>query len=307
MPESPQDAARRRIAAIEALQAQRDAAVSDMQRELYERLLTQAEQTFAQPELLPAFFQQFNATVQLPVVVQFGESLLQLVSFTLDYHQATGTAVGGTLRQLRAPLEGWLRRQFGITDVGGFQPAGYLASYLSDPTPLRTVQQFTYRALASVTGISEYRQGLRTLIEGAPDAKASGLYQRAYQNTQDVYNQSDRVLQGLAADRLQLTAFLYQGGLIESSRPFCRLRNNRVFLREEIERFGTPLDSYGGYTSKAAGEFAGKSSPYEPLVDCGGYNCRHQLHALANSAAMTLRPELKEVNGRLVLPASAAD
>lgn len=295
---TPEDAAARRSAAIEALQEKLRTQVSAMEHELYAGLLAKLQQSYEQPETLTKLFDEFNRVVQLPVLQQFGEAILSLVELNVSYHAAAQTAPAAALRTLRAPLEAWLRRQFGVAADGTLTPGGYLSQFSQDPTSLRTVQQYTYRALSSGQGLDAYRKGLRELIEGNPSG-GEGLYQQAYSQAYDVYNQADRQLQGLAADRLGLAAALYQGALIAGSRPFCVARNNRVFLRAEIALFGTPEDTYGGYSDKATGDFSGKTEPYDPLTDCGGWNCRHQLHFLPNGAAIRLRPELVEKDGNL--------
>ncbi len=118
--------------------------------------------------------------------------------------------------------------------------------------------------------------------------------QRLYEQSYDDLNRADRVLQGMAADRLGLKAYIYQGGLIKSSRPFCVVRNGKCFADFEVAAFGTKADKFGGYTNKADGLFSGKSEPYEPLADAGGYNCRHGLHAVPNVVALRMRPDLAE-------------
>ena len=45
--------------------------------------------------------------------------------------------------------------------------------------------------------------------------------------------------------------------------------------------------------------FAGKpETGYNPIVDLGGYNCRHRLDWVSDQVAFRLRPELKEKYGK---------
>ncbi len=106
----------------------------------------------------------------------------------------------------------------------------------------------------------------------------------------------------MAAKELGLQAYLYQGGLIKSSRLFCKKRDGKVFTDFEIARFGTVKDAYGGYTNKAEGVFSGKTEPYDPVVDLGGYGCRHGLSAIPNVLALRMRADLAEdKEGRLYI------
>jgi hypothetical protein len=89
---------------------------------------------------------------------------------------------------------------------------------------------------------------------------------------------------------------LYQGGIIATTRPFCKKRNGKVFTRDEIKLFGTSKDKFGGYERKGDGYFKGKyKSGYNPLTDAGCYNCRHFYNWISNRLAIRLRPELKPI------------
>lgn len=121
-------------------------------------------------------------------------------------------------------------------------------------------------------------------IEGAINGK-----------TFDTFQGYDRNIQKGMANDLNLEYAIYQGGLIKTSREFCIERNDRVFSTEEIEKFGTSADAYGGYTDKATGEFDGKSEPYNPFTNLGGWNCRHHLDYISDElAALLLKDQKKE-------------
>jgi len=71
------------------------------------------------------------------------------------------------------------------------------------------------------------------------------------------------------AEELDITHFLYSGGLIETSREFCRERDGNIYTMEEIQRWdndqGLPADIY-----------------------LGGYNCRHELLPIDKATAESL-------------------
>ncbi len=106
--------------------------------------------------------------------------------------------------------------------------------------------------------------------------------------TFDSFQQYDRQLHFNTAMDLGIEYFIYQGGLIKTSRAFCIKRNDRVFHKDEIALFGTPNDKYTGYTDKSKGEFDGKTKPYNPFVDCGGHSCRHFLDGISSELAEEL-------------------
>lgn len=108
----------------------------------------------------------------------------------------------------------------------------------------------------------------------------------------DPYVKLDRFIGGKYAVDLQLNYAIYQGGIIGTSRPFCIERNNKVFSRDEIMKFGTSADEFGGYDDKATGHFQGKPDPYNPFIDIGGFRCRHAFDWISDELAFHLRPEL---------------
>ncbi|NVO33220.1 hypothetical protein [Hymenobacter lapidiphilus] len=286
MPDTPQDLARRRLAAIEALQEQiRTLVGPNLERELLEGLLSRLQQVMNEPALLASLLDEFTQAVHLPVLSFVGQALLELPSLTLAYFAGLGGATD--YAALRAPLRDYLQTVFGLDAAGTPLPGGLLYTYAGDQRIKRALLSYGYRALTSGTGLVEYRAGLTQLITGGADS--GGLYTRLHERAYDLFNESDRVLQGMVAEQAGFTAFLYLGGLIKTSRPFCRARNGRVWLRNEIAAWKRL-------------EFSGKPDPYEPMVQLGGYSCRHALNALPNDIAMQLRPELREgPDGRLTL------
>jgi hypothetical protein len=287
---TPTEAAAQRLAAITDLQAQLAGHIDTAQRELLRGLLARLEDTYADPSTVASILAEYQATVALPLAVFYAQALLTLPLHTATYF-ATLDVAG--YQQLRAPLASFLEQRLGVTAAGQPIAGGWLSTIIGDTTAQREVLTYAYQAQASGAGLEAYRAGLTDLVAGANNA-TQGLIGKLYREVADSFNQNDRQLQQLSAQRLGLSAYLYQGGLIASSRPFCVTRNGKVFLDWEVEAFGTKADAYGGYTNKAEGLFSGKSQPYDPFVDCGGWNCRHGLHAIPNLVALRLRPELAE-------------
>ena len=80
--------------------------------------------------------------------------------------------------------------------------------------------------------------------------------------------------------------FIYNGGLIKSSRAFCIVRNGKVFANMEAEEWEndptlTAIPSKENYTW---------------YIERGGYNCRHSIDFIAEDIALVLRPDLKNLD-----------
>jgi hypothetical protein len=72
---------------------------------------------------------------------------------------------------------------------------------------------------------------------------------------------------------------IYEGGEIETTRNFCEQRNRKVFSEQEINSW-RDLSWQGKNTIG-----------YNPIFDCGGYNCRHKLRWIGTELALKLRGE----------------
>jgi hypothetical protein len=90
--------------------------------------------------------------------------------------------------------------------------------------------------------------------------------------------------------------------VIKDSRDFCVCHNDKVFSVDEAQEWKTWTPSKGkypeGYTIQQKDINAVPSylsyPGYDPLVDAGGYNCRHIMGFISDSLAEKLRPDLKK-------------
>ncbi len=182
--------------------------------------------------------------------------------------------------------------RLGVNRQGGVIKGGYLDSLIRDETVKNDVKKLTYKAIVSerITK-KEYIQSVRELVKG--NENKMGALDRHFDTfAYDTFTQHDRSVSWEYANKLGLNYAKYMGGLVEDSRPFCVVRNGKVFSKEEILKFGTPQDTYGGYTNKSKGQFKGKPLEYDPILDCGGYRCRHSLNFMTEKEAKRRRPDL---------------
>ena len=132
--------------------------------------------------------------------------------------------------------------------------------------------------MSNFDGVSlwQMREDLnKTLIEKASIEKYFSRW------THDIYVQYDRIGENQLRKKLGLTFAMYVGGEIETSREFCIERNGEVFHESEIMKW---VDL----------EWQGKpESGYNPIIDCGGYNCRHKLRWISKELAARKRPEVR--------------
>jgi len=150
------------------------------------------------------------------------------------------------------------------------------------------IKQVTISLLSDPNGIDlvQLRKALKQKVIG------NKLAQRYFSRwTHDLYSQMQRVGANRMRIELGLRFAIYQGGLIATSRDFCEQRNRQCFSDEEIMSWK---------------ELKWEGKPeigYNPIIDCGGYNCRHRLDWISDEMAKRLRPDLfgKKVVNQMTL------
>ena len=176
---------------------------------------------------------------------------------------------------------------------------GFLDSIVKDQTASTIIKNYVGKSVTGQVDSKEFIKGLSKLVTG--DEKA-GLMERQYQRyAYDLYQQYDRAYNTSLAQEFDMRYFLYQGGLIEDSRDFCVAHNNKVWSVDEAadwDRWMPYMGDYPeGYEIKQKDIYDIPSylgyPGYQPLVDFGGYNCRHGIGFISDELAFSLRPELK--------------
>jgi hypothetical protein len=149
---------------------------------------------------------------------------------------------------------------------------------------------------------------LRELITGSEDFKGRykpGALDRQFQRyAYDLYQQYDAAYNVTLGNEFGFTYFAYEGGLIIDSRDFCAAHNDKVFSVEESKKWATWTPAQGEFPVRwevkqtdvnKVPSYLGYPG-YDPLIDRGGYNCRHHLGWLPIDLAFKMRPDLEEVS-----------
>ncbi|WP_179022060.1 hypothetical protein [Winogradskyella forsetii] len=180
-----------------------------------------------------------------------------------------------------------VNRRLGIDTDGNLIRNGYMSGVLEDSTLKTDIQKYIFKEIFKGVGYEALKEGLKMKIEG--DKDRLGMLQRHYKTfSYDVYAQLNSYTSKVYADKLGLFHFIYNGGIIKTSRAFCKTKNGKVFSNEEAEQWVddptlTAIDS---------------KETYDWLIDRGGYNCRHTIDFISKEIAFVLRPDLKEAESR---------
>jgi hypothetical protein len=188
--------------------------------------------------------------------------------------------------------------RFGLKG-GNFVRGGILESIFSEFGGTEVKQRMS-KAVSGNMDKREFLKQMREYVTGTEENP--GISERKWkQFAYDVYQQHDAAYNKKLADEFEFNYFIYQGGLIDDSRDFCAAHNNKVWSRDDAETWATWTPSQGdypeGYEIKAKNNevpsYLGYPG-YDPLVDRGGYNCRHQLGWISDELAFKMRPDLKK-------------
>ena len=167
-------------------------------------------------------------------------------------------------------VRGWL----GIED-NATKANGYLDTLVKSEQVKNQLKQSVMKMVYGQEGWEATRKSLAKLIEG--DQNKLGALQKYHRNfTYDLYSQIDRATAKTYADDLGFEFAIYEGGLIETSREFCKDHNGNVYHKSEIEDFDPKV---------------AKQPDYNPFTDLGGYGCRHHLNWIPTSLALAMRPD----------------
>ncbi len=192
------------------------------------------------------------------------------------------------LKAMQKEVDRLMRRRMGI-DGRGRAIEGGLIDSLTNSSEVRTrVKEVINAGAASGIPTGRLVRALEITLKGT--RVDPGLLQRQFSPLIfDTYQYLDRASSDAYATKLGLDAFIYAGGLIETSRDFCIKRNGKVFSRKEAER-EWPKDPTLPRTKKE--RESGVLVGYDPLRDMGRWNCRHRIRFISDALAEQLRPDL---------------
>lgn len=139
--------------------------------------------------------------------------------------------------------------------------------YLSNPT-----REALSASIQSGASRQELIDTLRFLVQGNEDIDGR-LLRSTRLVVSDAFALSDAAVSESIAENLGLEWYLYTGGLIDTTRPFCKARNGKFFHKTEIE-------------SWASLTWNGKmpdTTEKTIFLTRGGYNCQHSLLPVSES------------------------
>jgi len=239
---------------------------------------------------LNGIFKQFNKTEYSKIIGKFSNELGKIVEMNSDYFKnVADETTPERFSMINKEVKSFMSKRIGLNNANEIVKDSYLDRLIKDETLKNKVKDKLLRGVTNKTPVKKLIKDLQDTIVGNDNVEG-GLVQYFNNNIRDTYNQFDRTTSKLYADKLGLKYFVYQGGKIKTSRKFCLKHDGKCYSTDEAKQWEKQIglkDSKG----KPIGPIANKST-YNPLVDCGGYNCRHSLDFISNSLAKRYRPDL---------------
>lgn len=160
---------------------------------------------------------------------------------------------------------------------------GYLDTIIKNSDFKTKIKDMSLKAVYGQQGWFDTRNNFQQWLQPLPSKGTNddvGRMKQYYRNyTFDLYSQIDRGTALTYANDLGFEFAVYEGGLIKTSRKFCKEHNGKVFHKTEIQEFKLE-----------------EAIPpnYNPFVDLGGYGCRHHLNWIPTSLAFIMRSDAEE-------------
>ncbi len=234
---------------------------------------------------MDAIYDRFRNTQLKATVKTFAGDLDGLFNLNENYFKPF-TGDKELFNRVSTKVRSIMRSNIGIGADDRFISNGYLDSFVKDNRILVDIKQQLYNAVGAGNGVPDTQKFFRQYIGGEP-GKFNGLLQKHFNGfVYDTYADYDRTTADEFAAELDLECFIYAGGLIDTSRPFCIDRNGKVWTREEAETWKLLV-------GKPRGPIVSRFMVYNPLRNLGGIRCRHTPNYVTNDIAIERRPELE--------------
>jgi hypothetical protein len=213
-----------------------------------------------------------------------------LLEFNARYYKTLNAAPEDRYNAIRESVDAQMRKRLGLDTEGGVVKKGYLDQLFRTEPARDEVKKMVAKAVSAGIPMRKLRKQLQVKVAGTK--AAAGVLERHIGTfVLDAYQTADAITNQEFAKRLDLQYFIYSGGLIETTREFCRKRNNRVYTTKEAETW----DSDPTLPKTKAEKDSGVVTDYVPLQDRGRWNCRHRILYITEDEAFLRRPELEQM------------
>jgi len=225
------------------------------------------------------FFDALDKETLRKINTQYGQDMLKLTPLNERYYNTLIPDARDAIVSISEKV-GFIEAAIGIKD-GEIIKGGYLDNITKMPEVRQQMKNYVVKSVANKKGFSEYLRGMKEIVVGTQSR--DGALERYYkQYAYDTFNQTDAAINKHYADNLNLTWFVYSGGIIGTSRAFCIKRSQKVFNTKETETWKCDSTLIGKPKNVKCDQ------RYNPLIERGRWNCRHTLRYITSEMACDL-------------------
>lgn len=210
-----------------------------------------------------AVFESLEDLLNKNVLNVFANDLIKTANFNIEYFVALGfqKVVVKELFENVADV----RLFIGVDAKGVLDKKGYLYRLGRTAQVRDDLKNYVLTTLTSEVSFKDFQNGFKALVVGQPSKNVKGSLVKYFdQYAYDTFNVADAAISKQAAIGLGLKHFIYEGSTIKTTRDFCRKRAGKAYSVEESKTWVN--DTTLTYSPKSA---------YKPLINRGGYRCRH--------------------------------
>lgn len=255
-------------------------------------IITFNDENIKVSEAIDLIFEAFQNSDLKKFIKKFATEINDITDFSIKYHET----MSGDLAKFRGvatDVKELMMFRLGLKPNGQLIPRGYLDSFIRDTGLRTTVREKILEGVTKQISKKDMLATLKNYIKGTKSANGQ-IVKRFNATIYDVYQQYDNAMSKTFATELGLKAFIYAGGVINDSRPFCTKKNGQVFTIEEAQEWKNDPDLPKTKEEKKTGVVIG----YDPLINMGRWmglseSCRHHPSFISNAEAIKRRPDLQ--------------
>ena len=233
------------------------------------------QKSLTRVEIIDKLINEVNKKLKGTVFVNLAVDMAKSAQFSKDMYMAAGYS-DAALAKVDTAIN-LISRKLGITSTGQVITGGFLDTIANSNILKLELKNIVINGISSKLSITELNKLMKEAILGTA-TKDSKLMRYFKLYIHDSVYKTSRAYDKVIADELGVKNFLYANDIIKTSRDFCMSRAYKIFSRTEINSWKELKYPYF-------------PEPYDPFIDCGGYNCRHWLIPASNDEG-----EIKGIN-----------
>jgi hypothetical protein len=251
---------------------------------------------------LDKVYKDFDKVQRVAFVKEVGDATKGLALLNKGYFATTlGASLPALFEKIAADAYAIMDMRVGLKG-GEIVSGGFLEALITDNSLLTELKNFMAKSVAAQTKTKDFIKGVNDIIVGV-EGKPGGIQKQIDRFAHDLFMQYDSAMNNEMAQGLGMNSFLYQAGIIETTRDFCAAMDSKVWTREDAAAWPDWTPSQGDYP---VGYVIKQKDPdqipsyidypgYAPLIDRGGFRCRHRIAWIPEELAYVYRAKEKNI------------